>query len=187
MASSPAGGSPQLGIFSDAGGHSSVGAADLISANARVAVIGAGMSGIMAASRLADLGVDVTMIEMGRGAGGRAATRREKVDGTEVHFDHGVQFFTATNPTFQSICRRWEARKIVHRWEPAAGVLDAEKRTFVLEGEELRGRTGVVKDLPRMKMRGSSGRLMRSWHEADTYVHQTYVHQTSNFRSSMFT
>jgi photolyase PhrII len=50
-------------------------------------VIGAGLSGLTAARTLREQGVDVTVLEKARGAGGRMSTRR---DG-EHRFDHGAQ------------------------------------------------------------------------------------------------
>ena len=44
----------------------------------RVGVVGAGISGCTLAKKLKDAGVDVTVFEMGRGAGGRMATRKTR-------------------------------------------------------------------------------------------------------------
>lgn len=63
----------------------------------RVAVVGAGMAGIVAARTLAQAGCDVTVFEKSRGAGGRMATRRTDFGG----FDHGAQFFTVRDERFQ--------------------------------------------------------------------------------------
>lgn len=62
----------------------------------KVIVIGAGISGIMAARELNASGHQVILLDKGRGVGGRMATRR--FDGGV--FDHGAQFFTATSPEF---------------------------------------------------------------------------------------
>ncbi|MBN1666669.1 MAG: NAD(P)-binding protein, partial [Anaerolineales bacterium] len=53
-------------------------------------ILGAGMSGLMAANRLQQAGVETLLLEKARGVGGRMATRRF---GGGV-FDHGAQFFT---------------------------------------------------------------------------------------------
>ena len=123
--------------------------ADLVRANARVAVVGAGMAGMACASRLVDLGVDVTVIEMGRGAGGRAATRREKVGDHEICFGHGVQYFFATTQRFKEMCKKWEDAKVVLKWEPEAGIVDAIQRTFTSE----------------KAVNYSSGKPAAAWHE----------------------
>ena len=52
----------------------------------RVAVIGAGLSGLAAARHLTDSGCDVTVFEKSRGLGGRLATRR--AEGAVI--DHGA-------------------------------------------------------------------------------------------------
>lgn len=58
-------------------------------AAARVAVLGGGVAGCAAAARLNRLGAHVTLLEMGRGAGGRVATRRTRED-RRIEVDHGA-------------------------------------------------------------------------------------------------
>ena len=49
-----------------------------------VAIIGAGIAGLRAAETLRKAGLDVVVLEKSRGLGGRAATRRIRLeDGTE--------------------------------------------------------------------------------------------------------
>ena len=79
----------------------------------RVAVIGSGISGAIAARTLSDHGVPVTVFDKGRGVGGRMATRR--VDG-ESCFDHGAQYFTARDPVFQRYVDSWLQDDIVASW-----------------------------------------------------------------------
>ena len=82
-----------------------------------VAVIGAGISGLAAARRLSESGLDVTVVEKSRGLGGRAATRRVSIpDGMEVPVDHGAQFFTARDPRFQDQVSRWHESGICFPW-----------------------------------------------------------------------
>ena len=64
----------------------------------RIAVIGAGMSGLACAARLAEAGLQVIVYEKSRGVGGRIATRRTPEN---LQFDHGAQYFTAASPAFQ--------------------------------------------------------------------------------------
>lgn len=79
----------------------------------RVAVIGAGISGLMAARTLVDHGHTVTVFEKSRGVGGRMATRRLE-DGLSV--DHGAQYFTVRDPRMQRYARSWLAQGLIAPW-----------------------------------------------------------------------
>lgn len=80
---------------------------------ARVAVIGAGISGLFAARTLADHGLPVTVFDKGRGVGGRMSTRR--VDGRPC-FDHGAQYFTARDLRFRQYVQSWLEQGVVAHW-----------------------------------------------------------------------
>lgn len=67
----------------------------------RLAVIGAGLSGVAAARGLADRGARVTILEKSRGFGGRCASKRWQ--GHVV--DHGAQYFTLRDPRFAAAAR----------------------------------------------------------------------------------
>lgn len=56
----------------------------------RIVIVGAGLSGLVAARSLAASGHDVSVLDKGRGVGGRLATRRIG----DAVLDHGAQFFT---------------------------------------------------------------------------------------------
>jgi renalase len=84
----------------------------------KVAIVGAGMAGLSAASRLREAGVDCTVFEKSRGLGGRMATRR--VDG--LQFDHGAQYFTARGARFQSRLAQWQSQGVVAEWRPGKWV-----------------------------------------------------------------
>ncbi len=82
-----------------------------------VAVIGAGISGLAAAGRLREAGLQVVMLEKSRGVGGRTATRRVEIaPGVQVPVDHGAQFFTARDIRFQRQVERWEQEGICFPW-----------------------------------------------------------------------
>ena len=66
-----------------------------------VIVVGAGMAGLGAARILASAGLDVLVLDKGRGVGGRCATRRLSVDGNEIRIDHGAPCFTLRDPAFR--------------------------------------------------------------------------------------
>lgn len=86
----------------------------------RTLIIGAGMAGLSCAERLSQAGHQVTLLDKGRGAGGRMATRRLSTDLGEATFDHGAQYFTASDPRFEARVRRWRDEGKVAPW-PAAG------------------------------------------------------------------
>lgn len=88
--------------------------------DSEIIVIGAGMAGLSCASRLADAGHQVLVLDKGRGPGGRMAARRAEIAGQVVSFDHGAQYFTARDAAFRDQVEAWERQGVVARW-PAAG------------------------------------------------------------------
>jgi hypothetical protein len=82
-----------------------------------VAVVGAGIAGLVAARALFDHGLPVTLFEKSRGVGGRMATRRTEQGLT---FDHGAQYFTVRDARFRRCVESWEQQGIVAKW-PEAG------------------------------------------------------------------
>jgi len=77
-----------------------------------VLIIGAGITGLMAASQLAARGLTVTLLDKGRGVGGRMATRRVGPG----RADHGAQFFTVRHPTFLEWVDRWHNQNLIFQW-----------------------------------------------------------------------
>ncbi len=96
----------------------------------RIAIIGAGIAGLVAARTLADHGLDVQVFEKSGGVGGRMATRRT-VDG--LQFDHGAQYFTARGEKFSRHVHSWIHDGLVRQWdgrivELSDGTVMAEKQ-----------------------------------------------------------
>lgn len=83
-------------------------------------IVGAGISGLLAALVLKRAGAKLLVLEKGRGVGGRMATRRR--DGAV--FDHGAQFFTARDSRFEAWVKRWQELGLVVPWYdlPGSGV-----------------------------------------------------------------
>ncbi len=77
-----------------------------------VLVVGAGMSGLVAATRLQALGHRVTVVDKGRGVGGRTATRRFG----GATFDHGAQFFTTRSEEGAQLADSWASHGAVTTW-----------------------------------------------------------------------
>ncbi len=82
-------------------------------------IVGAGMSGLLAANELQEAGWSVTVLDKGRGVGGRMATRR--FDGGS--FDHGAQFFTARSDEFKEMVGGWQKSGAAREW--SRGFADA--------------------------------------------------------------
>ena len=93
----------------------------------RVLVVGAGMSGLACARTLADAGLEVEVVDKGRGLGGRMSTRRIGVerDHPEESFDHGAQYFTARDPRFRTWVEAWADEGVVAPWQGRIGTLEA--------------------------------------------------------------
>ena len=79
----------------------------------RVAIVGAGMTGVTAGRALAALGATVTVFEKSRGPGGRMSTRRTDAGS----FDHGTQYFTARDTRFLAQVGAWLRAGVVERWD----------------------------------------------------------------------
>lgn len=85
----------------------------LIEIRPEVAVVGAGVSGLIAARILAEHGYPVTVFDKGRKyPGGRASTRYDE----SFSFDHGCQYFTARDPRFQLYIEAWTELGIISPW-----------------------------------------------------------------------
>lgn len=113
-------------------------------------VIGAGLSGMTCARRLADAGHAVTVVDKGRRPSGRLATRTSR---SGPVFDHGAQFFTARLDGFRAQVRDWVARGVAAEWK--ARIVDLEDtRAVPTKREAARyvgtpGMDAVVADLCR--------------------------------------
>ncbi len=90
-----------------------------------VLIIGAGLSGLIAAGNVIEHGLSVTLVDKGRSVGGRLATRRV---GTGVA-DHGAQFFTVRSDDFRRSVDKWLAEDLVYVWSDgfSDGVRTAEQ------------------------------------------------------------
>lgn len=75
-------------------------------------IVGAGMSGLVAAKELTSAGLTVLVIDKGRGVGGRMAYRRIG----EAIFDHGAQYISARSEFFQQLMNEWQEKGAVCVW-----------------------------------------------------------------------
>lgn len=82
----------------------------------KIAVIGAGISGLTAGRELANAGHEVVVYEKSGGYGGRLATRYAGKD-NQQKLDHGVPYFTANSPEFKKLVNELSGKGIVIPWE----------------------------------------------------------------------
>jgi len=83
----------------------------------RVAIVGAGIAGLLVARLLTARGARVRVFEKARGAAGRTSTRRLDDGGFErARFDHGAQYVTVRTPAFRAQMDDWLARGVAAPW-----------------------------------------------------------------------
>lgn len=83
------------------------------------------MSGLAAARRLMAAGVHCLLLDKGRHAGGRMATRRAG----SATFDHGAQYFSAKTAEFQSFVAKMKGHGVLGEWWP--GISDTSHPRWI--------------------------------------------------------
>lgn len=91
----------------------------------RVAVIGAGVSGLTCARMLQDHGCTVTVFDRGRQPGGRLSTRRMG----SITMDHGAPYFHVNHERFRRHVESWIDDGVCSRWTASVGLWDGEELT----------------------------------------------------------
>jgi len=110
-------------------------------------VVGAGISGLLAAKTLDEKGWTVTVLDKSRGVGGRMATRRVG----EGNFDHGAQFFTVRGERFAGLVEDWREAGVAAEW--TRGFADSEGRPNEDGHPRYRGAEGMT-SIPKYISRG---------------------------------
>jgi renalase len=110
-------------------------------------IVGAGISGLLAGDALQREGWDVTVLDKGRGVGGRMATRG--IGGGT--FDHGAQFFTVRGDRFSDLVEGWLEAGAAAEW--SRGFADAEGRPNEDGHPRYRGARGMT-SIPKHLARG---------------------------------
>lgn len=77
----------------------------------KVAVIGAGLSGLTLSKELQKKGLSVDIFDKARGVGGRMSSRRTSWG----YIDHGTQYFTVKHPLFQEFLQDYDS--VISVWE----------------------------------------------------------------------
>lgn len=114
---------------------------------ARIAVIGAGIAGLMCARILSDQGIEVEVFEKSRGPGGRAATRRLESGGM---VDHGPPYALIRGARWQPMLEAWEQDGVLARWDGRIVRWDGSVETELRDGVRwigARGMNGMGKHL----------------------------------------
>jgi renalase len=109
-------------------------------------VVGAGVSGLIAARELSAAGWRVVVLDEGHRVGGRMATRHI---GNGI-FDLGAQFFTVWSERFEKLAAGWLEAGLVEEW--TRGFADADAKSN--DGHpRYRGSEGMI-SIPRYLARG---------------------------------
>ncbi|WP_199610924.1 NAD(P)/FAD-dependent oxidoreductase [Flocculibacter collagenilyticus] len=78
----------------------------------KVAIIGAGMSGLTTAQQLNALGYTVDVYDKARGAGGRLTTKRLEWGRSDI----GAQYFTVRDERFAEQVKQWQLAGVAAEW-----------------------------------------------------------------------
>jgi len=93
--------------------------------NSECIVIGGGITGLTIATILQRKGIKVTVLDKGKGIGGRVATRRLRHEDSVVGvFDYGTQYFSVGNPQFQVWVDDWLKHDVIKEWSQGFGQAD---------------------------------------------------------------
>jgi len=95
-----------------------------------IAVIGAGLSGLLAARNMQRAGHDVVVLDKGAGVGGRMATRRIE----DAVADHGAQFFTVRSDSFTAEVNDWVSHGVAREWCRGFADIDGHPRYMGVNG-----------------------------------------------------
>lgn len=85
----------------------------------KIAIIGAGISGLSCASQLVKQGHRITIFDKSKGVGGRMSTKRLPLGDC----DHGAQYFTCNHPQFAAQIQTWLDAKVIAIWDVSPVVL----------------------------------------------------------------
>ena len=77
-----------------------------------VAIVGAGMAGLVCAQRLQHRGYEVVVLEKSRGLGGRVATRRLQ----DTWADHGLRYLEDQGTFSQALVQKLLEQGVIHLW-----------------------------------------------------------------------
>jgi len=93
------------------------------------AIIGAGISGLVAAEQLRQAGASTVLLEQSKAVGGRMASIRLAGEQSarlcpSALFDHGAQYFTVRDDRFQGMVEQWMEMGFVREWSQGFATSD---------------------------------------------------------------
>ncbi len=89
----------------------------MVTAATSCVVVGAGISGLLAAQQLQNAGLRVTVFEAGGRVGGRIASYAMALPGGKrAVFDHGAQYFTVRSDRFRQHAEQWLDAGVTRQW-----------------------------------------------------------------------
>lgn len=91
-----------------------------------VAIIGAGISGLVIAQKLSTQGHQITLFEKSRGVSGRTSTRYSG----DYEFDHGAPYFTVRSQEFKSFVNILKSGNILSEWKPSVKSISLDEKPF---------------------------------------------------------
>ena len=125
-------------------------------------IVGAGLSGLVAARTLQKTGVRVTILEKEEKVGGRMRTDRVE----EGVFDHGAQFFTVRGEHFGEMVEGWLSAGVAEEWTCGFADASGEKNEDSYPRYKgVRGMTAIAEHLARgldVRTGGEVSELRRS-------------------------
>lgn len=86
----------------------------------RIAIIGAGVSGLSCASLLTNQDYQVTVYEKSRGSGGRLSSKKVN----DSSWDMGAQFISANSAEFSETLKSWEEKGWITEWQEHPWVIN---------------------------------------------------------------
>ncbi|BAZ43301.1 hypothetical protein NIES4102_03010 [Chondrocystis sp. NIES-4102] len=103
--------------------------------NLTCVVIGGGISGLITATVLQRAGIKVTVLDKGRGIGGRLATRRLEYGESCIGiFDYGAQYFSIKQPQLQVWVDDWLQQGVIKEWCRGFDEVDGKPRYCGVNG-----------------------------------------------------
>ena len=104
--------------------------------NSDCIIIGGGITGLIVATILQRQKIKVTVLDKGKGIGGRLATRRviSQENSIEGVFDYGSQYFKVKSSRFQAWVDDWLKNDVIREWSRGFGKEDGNPRYCGVRG-----------------------------------------------------